>query len=78
MSPVQRNLSHQHCLSEASAQLELSSFRVVTMVVKISFSGWERGSLFVAYFAQYFVRRDTQSTLARHADSLVPPLLGGL
>ena len=53
---------------------ELSSLRLLTMVAKISFSGSERGSLLVAYLAQYSMtlRRDTQycmSTLARHADS---------
>jgi len=52
----------------------LSSFRFLTMLLKISFSGWERGSHLVAYFAQYSMTlwRDTQywmSTLARHAES---------
>ena len=52
----------------------LSSLRLLTMVEKISFSGWDRGSHLVAYFAQYSITlwRDTQywmSMLARHADS---------
>ena len=49
-------------------------FLPLDSVAKISFSGRERGSLFVAYFARYSMtlQHDTQycmSKLPRHADS---------
>ena len=56
---------------------ELSSLRVLTMVAKISFSGWdsERRSLFVAYLVQYSntSRWVLHVTPCRQLDGLIRP-----